>query len=641
MKSPFDLSGEELEMISNYLRWQVFEICQRASSGHIGGSSGAVELFTSLYFGGILRYDPRDPRASNRDRVLVRGHVGPVRYPLFSLLGWVEEEELAGYRKLGSRLHGHEDHEATPGVDLTPSGSLGMLLSYGVGCAVSARDRNLPFDTYVFIGDGEEQEGNISEAARHAAHLGLRNLVAIIDRNGKQLSDPVDHIDSASLETVWRGYGWNVLLLKKGHDHAVIQESYREARRLNEETTRPTVIIAETIKGFGLDGCATHFSGYHTTSTCASDVVTRAIEGLREQIARQSSTWESLKSRLRTGDHIETRSVAFVPRSLDLQPRAETPNHPDFCQGDYFKSIGEEVARGCLRGQRLYFLTADVTRYDQVEALGLRDFCQYYNLGIREQHTLGFAHGLSLTDPEARIIINSFDAFTYRWMDQINAAAQGGSSLLIIADTAGLTNAQNGRTHQSSGQPGAILAMPGVTFLEPWDAEDTFRCLNWIIGESRGVVYLRVHSSTVPVAPHAATERNLKSYLVWRSSLEERITVVASGMTVSSAIQAAIKLEEEGIGIRVVNIVNHKNPGHALNELMLPGKPLITVYNGGADVLGANIAKRAMELPQPLRPSAMASIGFDFGTTGKFDELKRYLRLDADGVSDAIRHMLD
>ena len=215
MEAPFCLSDSELELLSDYLRLKVFEVCQNAGSGHIGGSSAAVELFVALYFGGILKYSPVDPCHPDRDRVLVRGHIGPLRYPLFNLLGWLEDDELLQYRRLGSRLHGHEDYQATPGVDITPSGSLGMLLSYGVGCSLSGRDAIKDYTTFVFIGDGEEQEGNVSEAARHVAHLGLTNLIAILDRNGKQLSDPTTIADSSNVEALWSAYGWKHFSLKK------------------------------------------------------------------------------------------------------------------------------------------------------------------------------------------------------------------------------------------------------------------------------------------------------------------------------------------------------------------------------------------------------------------------------------------
>ncbi len=154
----------ELEAIAAELRKRAFETIKVAKSGHLGASSSSTELMTALYFH-RLNYDIGNSKHPERDRILVRGHLGPLRYSLFSLLGWINETELQSYRSLGSRLQGHESM-SLPGVDLTPSGSLGMLLSYGAGIALVAKKKRKNFLTYVFLGDGEEQEGNVSEAAR-------------------------------------------------------------------------------------------------------------------------------------------------------------------------------------------------------------------------------------------------------------------------------------------------------------------------------------------------------------------------------------------------------------------------------------------------------------------------------------------
>jgi transketolase len=213
---------QELEVVCNEVCRLAFETVLDAQSGHIGGPSSSTELMVCLYFGGILRFDPANPRNPYRDRVLVRGHLGPLRYSLFSLLGWIDKNELGTYRTLGSRLQGHEAMELCPGVDITPSGSLGMLLSYGAGAAVALRNRGFQSTTYVFLGDGEEQEGNVSEAARHAVSLDLTNLVCIMDQNCKQLSRPTSDVDRADIRKVWEGYGWDVKEVRNGHSNSVL-----------------------------------------------------------------------------------------------------------------------------------------------------------------------------------------------------------------------------------------------------------------------------------------------------------------------------------------------------------------------------------------------------------------------------------
>lgn len=638
------LSDMELFALSQEIRRDVFKTCKEANSGHIGGSSGAVELLVTLYFGGFLNYQHQRFIDSERDRVLIRGHLGPLRYKIFSLLGYIDESELHSYRNFGSRLHGHEDHLETPGVDITPSGSLGMILSYGVGSAYAAKSANLPYTTYVFIGDGEEQEGNISEAARNAAHLKLNNLIVIVDQNQKQLSNSVNEVDSSDLATIWRGYGWKVINLQDGNDVSMVREAYNMANILSKETSMPVVIMVNTKKGKGISQCLEHFSGYHTISTCHNNDVDDAIKKVSETIQLVEEDLLSARNKIfayKKSVYFSSlfKDSEFLPVKLDIKSSLTTVNNPDFCQLDYFRSLGDKVLLKEYNFDQIYFLTADVTRKDHVEKLGLERFCTFLNVGIREQHTISMAHGLSLSLPNSRIIVNSLDAFTYRSLDQLNSAVQGKSSMVIIGDVSGLTNSKNGKTHQSSGQPGALLMMPGISFLEPWDVIDTFNCLNWAIGESRGVVFIRIHSSDVKLVDTSNFVRNINWYVVHEPVLEPDLVIISSGLTVGESIEAANILERENIMVRVVNIINHKSLNNDFSRLIVGGKPVLTVYNGNTDVLRASVSMSLMEFGINI-PSCIHGIGFDIGTTGDTENLLKKYNLDSISISKKAKALI-
>lgn len=637
------LNDQELLALSLEARKNVFEICLTANSGHIGGSSGAVELLIALYFGGILRYAVNSSN-NKRDRVLIRGHLGPLRYNIFSLLGYINESELCDYRKYGSRLHGHEDHLETPGIDITPSGSLGMILSYGTGCAYAAKYNGSAYKTYVFLGDGEEQEGNISEAARHAAHMRLENLTVVIDKNTKQLSNPTSETDSSDLHLMWRGYGWETVALEYGHSIPLIKNAYNQADAIARRTSKPVVIIANTDKGKGIKGHDDHFSGYHTISTCTPEVVKSAIKSISLRIKSVKEFLASAKAKISSHKkgHLIFNNQSdkmFNSVKLDIMPLSTTPHNPDACQLDYFRTLGKKATKKEVVVNPMFFMTADVTRKDHVKQLGIEQFCTFLNTGIREQHTIAMAHGLSLTLPKSRIIINSLDAFTYRSLDQVNAAVQGKSSMIIIGDVSGLTNSKNGRTHQTSGQPGALLMMPGITFLEPWDTKDVFNCLNWAIGESRGVVFIRIHSSNITPVQISNDIRNISWYVIHDPIGEPDLTVVASGLTVGSALKAANILKKENVLVRVMNIINHNGLDQSFAKMISDQKPLLTVYNGHASVLQANVAKILLESESNI-PSKMIGLGFDFGTTGSLNKLLEVYGLDAKGITQTIKKKL-
>lgn len=530
----------ELALLSRMARKGAFEICLQAGHGHIGGCSAAAELMIGLYFGGALKFCPSNPNDPRRDRVLLRGHLGPLRYKLFSWLDWLSEGELGSYRRLGSRLHGHEDHLHTPGVDITPSGSLGMVLSYGVGCAAASREIGAPFRTWVFLGDGEEQEGVVSEAARHAAHLRVGNLIAIIDRNGKQLSNPVSRHDSSDLAKIWDGYGWHVETLVDGNDISQVRKTLTLASERAAMHHSPCLIIANTVKGLGLVGAEEHYSGFHTITRTSTAVVQAGIDLISSTIDSNlaKSIYEKLSMVAARRVH-PTAIPSWKPIDLTIKSSLNTPNNPDICQKDYFQQLGASPSAADLKRDGHYFLTADVTTLEAEKDLRVQDTFSYYNVGLREQHMIAMAHGISVAQPSARVLINSLDAFAFRSLDQLHAASQGRSSFVVLGDVSGLTNSRNGRTHQPTGLPTVLATFEGLTFLEPWDAEDTFSCLNWALGRSRGIVYIRLHSSLVDRLTEAFPQRAISYYPVIDGGSEPNLVMVGSGLTINGCVKAA------------------------------------------------------------------------------------------------------
>ena len=302
---------EKLKKIANYVRTTALGTILNANNGHLGGNMSSVELLTALYFGGIFNFDPEDSKNPNRDRVLIRGHEGPLRYTIFSLLNYIDKDELNTYRTFGSRLQGHEDMKITPGVDITPSGSLGMLLSYGVGSAIANKDKGIDAKTIVFLGDGEEQEGNVEEAARHATTLNLDNLICILDKNKKQLSRPTEESDGHDIKKIWEGYGWNVLEIKNGNDIEQVLEVYKQLSNIKS----PTMVIANTIKGYGVKGAEDHYSGYHTLSSTND----------KENII---NCYNEMKKRL-DNDSISSESISNYALDMVSKPRIYIPEHQE------------------------------------------------------------------------------------------------------------------------------------------------------------------------------------------------------------------------------------------------------------------------------------------------------------------------
>lgn len=623
----------DLRVIADFVRRDAFQVVRAAKNGHLGGSSSSVELLTALYFGGQFAFDPNNPQHPNRDRVLIRGHEGPVRYPIFSLLGYIERDELWTYRQLGSRLQGHEDMHETPGVDITPSGSLGMLLSYGVGAALASKEQGLTNKTIVFLGDGEEQEGNVSEAARHAASIRLDNLICILDKNGKQLSRPTNQSDaSADIPTIWRGYGWDVVEIADGHDLNEIMTVYDTL----SDITRPTLVVAHTIKGNGIEGSQQHFSGYHTLSAMPDktmlDAAIERLSGTLPRTVTENDVQRIGRALVREPEPAPDGDT-ITSEVFDIRFAGSGMWNMEQGQSAYFAELAQRLQYEAA--PPFYMMTPDLLRSDIVASLGLERFVKrYIDTGLREQHTIAMAHGLSVSDPSARVYVCYGDAFAFRAADQMHAAATGGSSILVAAENAGVFQGQNGKTHQSIGQPGALMQMPEVRVLEPADVRDLYNVFTRHLLNNDSFTYVRLHRGDMTILERdPADEHNTDAFMVHRPDAVPGFVIAASGCMVESAVVAARALETtHDIPTAVINVVNQKTLGTSLPRLLQNDAPVLTVYNGNPTTLQANVSGAVMENPAIPRPQFVAGHGFVGGTSGSVKELLRHYKLDAAGI---------
>lgn len=242
---------QELELKANEIRQDIIKMLISAKSGHSAGPLGMADVFTALYFGDILYYDSKNPQMPLRDRfVLSCGHINPVWYATLAHAGFFPVSELASLRKLGTRLHGHPHNEALPGIE-NSSGPLGQGLSQAAGMAYAAlKLKKEPWRVYCVMSDGEQQEGQIWEAAMFAGKNKLRNLTGLVDRNNIQIDGYTEDVMPLEpFKAKWEAFGWHVLEVD-GHNIREIIDACNEARAIYE---KPTVIICHTIPGKGVD----------------------------------------------------------------------------------------------------------------------------------------------------------------------------------------------------------------------------------------------------------------------------------------------------------------------------------------------------------------------------------------------------
>ncbi len=254
IKLPIDTLREKCR----FLRKHIIEMTTAAGSGHPSSALSMVEILATLYLGGVLRYNTKDPWWRERDRlILSKGHGCPGLYAVLAEAGFFPVEDLMTLRRLGSPLEGHPSYRRKlPGIEAS-TGSLGEGLSIGIGHALAARVDKLDYRVYVILGDGENDEGQVWEAAMAAAHHKVDNLTAIVDFNHRQQTGEMwDVLDIRPLADKWRAFDWETLEID-GHDLEQVADAFDHMRQVKG---RPQVIIARTVKGKGVSFMEADFS---------------------------------------------------------------------------------------------------------------------------------------------------------------------------------------------------------------------------------------------------------------------------------------------------------------------------------------------------------------------------------------------
>lgn len=239
----------ELQNFAVEIRKGIVHMIQKVGTGHVGGSLSIADLMACLY-GGIMRIDPKEPRWDGRDRiVLSKGHAGPAMYAALALKGFFPMDELDTLNQPPTNLPSHTDMNRTPGVDMT-TGSLGQGASTAAGIALAGKLAGKDYYTYLILGDGECEEGQVWEAAQFAGVQKLDHLIALIDSNVKQLDGTVEEIAGQPLfAEKFSAFGWNTVEVDDGNDVSEIWDAIKQAKKFC--SGKPTCIVLNTVKGKG------------------------------------------------------------------------------------------------------------------------------------------------------------------------------------------------------------------------------------------------------------------------------------------------------------------------------------------------------------------------------------------------------
>lgn len=242
------LNNTKLELTAYKIRKHAIDGVYSASSGHPGGSLSIADILSVLYFD-EMNIDPKNPKDPSRDRfVLSKGHCAPALYGALAERGFIPKEDIKTFRRTDSYLQGHPDMKGTPGVEMS-TGSLGQGICAANGIALAAKLDNKDYRVYAILGDGELEEGQVWEAAMFAAHYKLDNLCAFVDFNGLQIDGDITKVmNPTPIDKKFEAFGWNVIIV----DAHSIEEIKNALKKAKETKGKPTVIIANSVKGKGV-----------------------------------------------------------------------------------------------------------------------------------------------------------------------------------------------------------------------------------------------------------------------------------------------------------------------------------------------------------------------------------------------------
>ena len=556
----------ELQDCANRMRGYDLAVLCAAGSGHAGGTLSIMDISAALYLH-VAEHDPLDPSWPARDRIVwSTGHKAPSLYLGLAFAGFCPIEDVALLRKLSSPYQGHPHWLKLPGVEVS-TGSLGQGLSLAIGIALAGRLNGQNFKTFCIMGDGEQQEGQVWEAAMEAAHYKLNNLVAIVDCNRLQIDGKVSEVMSVDpLDEKYRSFGWEVIRID-GHNMREIVEGFGRAKEI---TDKPVVLLAETVKGKGVSFME-DIAGWHGKVPNREELERALVE-------------------LGTPVPVELLFEKANKYQQEVDRKLEQ-KMPKFHRNYWWNA--EETMKVKMEPTRMGFgqALADNGDDERVVCLGLDisgsiTISQFYagkperkkrwlSMGIAEQSATSVAAGLA---KEGKLpVLGTYATFAAaRNLDQIRTSVcYGNFNVMIAGAHGGVSVGPDGATHQALEDLFAMGGLPNMSVVVPCDSVETRKATSYLLLHHVGPKYIRFAREATPIVSNENTPFVFGRANVVRLRKEspdfidgfqtllasgyenehEDLTIVACGPMVPEAMRAARILRLDfGYETRVLNV---------------------------------------------------------------------------------------
>jgi transketolase len=561
-------STQELKDSANLMRAYDLVALHAAGSGHAGGTLSIMDLTAALYLE-IANHDPRNPNWPDRDRIVwSTGHKAPSLYLGLAFAGFGPIDDVVTLRKLSSPFQGHPHWLKLPGVEVS-TGSLGQGLSIAVGMALAARLDDKNHKIFCIMGDGEQQEAQVWEAAIEAGHYQLDNLIAIIDCNRLQIDGPVKDVMAVEpLAAKYASFGWDVMRIN-GHNMDQILDSLQQARNVRG---RPVMILADTVKGKGVSFMEDQ-AGWHGKAPNHDELMKGLAElGLSDKIPVPAL----LEKANAYQKEVDRNLAAKMPKfSRDFWWNA----------GEQMKVKMEPTRKGFGQSlaangddERIVCLGLDISG-----SITISDFYagkpqrkkRWISMGIAEQSATSAAAGLAR---EGKLpVLGTYATFAAaRNLDQIRTSVcYGNFNVMIAGAHGGVSVGPDGATHQALEDLFAMQGLPNMSVVVPCDVVETRKATDYLLLQHQGPKYIRFAREATPIVTDEKTPfvfgkanvirlrtENANFHEAYHTVLassykneDEDLSIIACGPMVPEAMRAAYILKKEfGYETRVLNV---------------------------------------------------------------------------------------
>jgi transketolase len=533
---------QSLEAMGNRLRIHSIVATSEAGSGHPTTCMSAADLTAAVYFH-AMRYDVANPKNPANDRfVLSKGHAAPLLYAAWAEAGAFPVERLKTLREFTSDLEGHPTPRI-PWVEVA-TGSLGQGLSCGVGMALNGKYLDkIDNKIYVLMGDGEAAEGSVWEAAELASYYKLDNLIGLLDVNGLGQSQRTMYgHDTEVYRRRFEAFGWHAVAID-GHDMAQIIAALDEVMNVSD---KPSIIVAATKKGRGVSFIEDK-NGWHGKALKKGEEADRALAELEPKSANANG----LKMKPPEGRTARAADAGGAPAKKEGAAISYTLGQEIATREAY----GDALARLGDDNPRVVALDGDTKNSTYSEKFMKAHEGRFFESFIAEQNMVSAAVGLSSMGKIP--FVSAFACFLSRAYDQVRMAAISQANLKLCGSHSGVSIGEDGPSQMALEDLAMFRAIEGSSVIYPSDAVATEHAVR-IAADRPGIVYIRTSRPKTPVIYSGDAQFELGRAKVIRESEQDKITIVAGGVTLYEALAAYDELKAGGMYVRVIDIFSLK-----------------------------------------------------------------------------------